>query len=581
MLRRIFARFVPYLRPHRRTLAVAGLCAGGAMAMELLRPWPIKFVFDGILAPQAKSSALLERIPFLDANTTALLFVITLALLLIAVFSGLFGFGQNYLTASVGQRVVASIRQDVYSHIQRLSHSFHEQSSTGDLLSRLTSDIKMMNELIVRSAIFLVERSLVLIGMLVIMLWMDWVLTLVALTVLPLLFFTISRFGREIKGAARRQRRKESQLTGTMTERLTAVTLVQAFAREAHEDERFAQQNAKSTQEGVRSTRLEAQMNRVVQVVIAVGTAAVLWLGVQRVQSGILTPGDLLVFTAYLAGMYRPVRKLASLTARIAKATVSGERIIAILETEPEIRDSDNAVEAPRFRGDIEFVNVRFGYSSGENVLEDTSFRIAAGETFMLLGKSGSGKSTITKLLLRFYDVTGGRILIDGRDIRDYTLESLRSQFAVVLQEPMLFNATVRENIAYGKLDADMDEVVAAAIAANAHEFIEQLPDGYETVLSERGASLSGGQRQRITIARAIIRDAPIVILDEPTAGLDSAGRAEVDAALRRLTAERTCVLITHHPSAAHKADKVLLVDEKRPRFAEQKYPRLVLAGAG
>ncbi len=558
---RIVKHFWPHVKPHRTTLAMAGLCMLGVTAMELLRPWPLKFVFDVILVSTEKTTTMLESLPDFAHNTNYLLAAIALSILAIAILSGLFGFGQAFLLSSVGQKVVAVIRRQVYAHLQRLSHSFHEHSATGDLLARLTGDIRMMRELLVTSVMFIIDRSLAVVAMIAIMLWMDWQLTLIALAVMPVLVMTVTKFGREIKGATRRQRRKESQITNVMAENLSSISIVQAFAREAYEEERFARHNAKSMQAGLVSTRLEQQMNRLVQIILALGTAGVIWFGVTRVQTGILTPGDLLVFTAYLTGLYKPIRKLAGLTSRMAKATVCGERVMTILETEPDIKDASDAQQAPLFNGEITFSNVTFSYPAKPRVLNDASFHIQPGQTIALSGESGAGKSTIANLLLRFYDPEAGSVLIDGVDIRRYTLESLRNQIAVVLQESVLFNTSIRDNIGYGKLDVSDEEIIAAAKAANAHEFIELLADGYDTVVSERGASLSGGQRQRIAIARAMIRNAPIVILDEPTAGLDFKNKTEVEVALNRLVQNSTCLTITHDQVSAIAVDRNLKID--------------------
>ncbi len=559
-LRRLFRRFAPHLRSHRRTLAVAALCVVGVTAMELLRPWPLKIVFDAILLPQEHPDAVIAWLTRMLPGTDALLAAVALSILAIAVLLGLFGFGQAYLLAAAGQKVVASIRAELFGHIQRLSHSFHDENSTGDLLLRLNGDVHLMRDLLVTSSIFIASRALLIVGTVAVMALLDWRLTLVALCILPVLALAVSRFGNEIKGASRRQRRKEGKISQVMTERISAITLVQAFAREAHEDERFARHNSSSAKAGVRATRLEAHLDRLVQVILAFGTTAVVWYGVVRVEAGAITPGDLLVFTAYLAGLYKPVRRLASLTGRVVKATVCGERILAILELEPEIRDAPHAREAPALQGRVELDTVTFGYRAQHPVLRGASLTIEPGETVALMGPSGSGKSTVASLLLRFYDPQGGAVRVDGTDIRDYTLGSLRAQIAIVLQESVLFNASIAENIAYGRLDASMDDIVAAARQANAHEFIERLPDGYDTVVGERGATLSGGQRQRIAIARAIVRDAPIVILDEPMSALDAASEDAVRSALARLVRERTCLLITHDASAAAGADRVLVV---------------------
>ncbi len=560
---RLFGRFAPLLRPYRRTLAGAGLCMVGATAMEVMRPWPIKVIFDGVLAPQAEAGAIVRRISE-AVGADYLVPAAAFAMLAIAAVGGLFSFGQAYLISTVGQKLVAGIRQRLYSHLQRLSHSFHDEHSFGDLVARMNGDVNLMRDLMVNAVIFASARLLLLVGMLAVMFLMDWRLTLVAIAILPPLFMAVGRFGAEIKGAARRQRRKESQISEVMTERMAAIKLVQAFARESYEEERFAVRNSNSAQAGLRATRLEAHLDRLVQVILAVGTAAVIWYGVVRVQAGALTPGDLLVFAAYLTGLYKPVRKLSALTGRVAKATASGERIAAILDLEPEIRDAPNAIVAPFFAGRIRFEAVEFAYRSRRPVLRGVDFEIRPGEVVALVGESGSGKSTIANLILRFYDPTAGRITIDGTDIRRFTLESLRSRIAIVLQDAALFHTSIRENIAYGKLDATDEEIVAAAKAAGAHDFITALPDGYDTEVGERGAALSGGQRQRIAIARAIVRDAAIVVLDEPLRGLDDASAAKVEAALTRLVAGRTCIWITHDLARARRADRVLSIADGR-----------------
>ena len=562
-IRRIFHHFGRHMRPHWRALLVAWICTLGTSATELLRPWPIKVIFDVILAPQAKAK-FLNHISLLSGDTATLLAVIAASILLIAVLGGLFGYGQAYLIASVGQNVVAAIRRQLYSHIQRLSHSFHDTHHSGDLLMRLTGDISLLRELMVGSVLDVSDRVFVLLGMLTIMIWMDWQLALVAFSILPFLSLAVFRFSGRIRGTTKEQRRKESQIASVLSERISAIKVVQAFAREAYEDEHFSRRDNASLKAGLKTTRLETNLNRLIDVLLAAGTCGVLWLGVKRVLAGILTPGDLLVFTIYLAGFYKPIRKLATLTSRISKATACGERITSILETEPEIKDAPDAIVAPPFRGDIVFEKVSFRYLSGEPVLNEISFTMKPGETVALVGPSGVGKSTVANLLLRFYDPQEGRVLVDGTDIRRYTLASLREQVAVVLQESLLFNTTIRENIAYGKLDATMAEIVAAAKAANAHDFIQELANGYETVVSERGESLSGGQRQRIAIARALIRNTPIVILDEPMAGLDVESEARVREALRPLTAGKTCLLITHDLQAAAEADLVLVLQEGR-----------------
>lgn len=557
-IRRVMKHFAPHVRPYRAKIAMAIVYMVGATMLELLRPWPLKIVFDGILLPSDHPSPLMAWLKEATGNDTNLLALVVASTLGIAIFAGLFRYRQAYNTASVGQRVVARVRNQLYGHIQRLSSSFHDTSSSGDLIARLTGDIHRLRELLVTSIIYLSDRSLMLVGTIMVMMWMDWRLTTVALVVVPLLGFTVRYFTRNIQGATRKQRERESHITNVMAERISAIRVVQAFAREAYEEDKFAASNKRTVTAGLRATRLQWKLNRIVEVTLAAGSAVVIWFGVRQAQAGVLSPGDLIVFTSYLSTLYKPIRRLSSLTASLAKSTVCGDRIISILEIEPAIKDAPDAIDAPKFRGEVEFENVTFGYRPDVLVLRDLSFRMETGQTVALVGESGSGKSTIADLLLRFYDPLEGRILIDGTDIRRYTLASLREQIGIVMQESVLFDATIRENVTYGDLDATDEEVVDAAKQANAHEFIVALADGYETEVGERGANLSGGERQRVAITRAIIRNAPVLLLDEPMSGLDAASEEKVAEALARLCENRSTLLITHNLEAAAGADVVL-----------------------
>jgi ATP-binding cassette, subfamily B, bacterial len=559
---RLFRRMGPHARPHRRKLIVGSLAMLVVALTEVIRPWPMKVVFDGILMPQAQPDAVMTRLLGWFGAGDGLLTAAALSILAIAVIGGAMAYVQATMIAAVGQKVVADIRLDLYRHVQRLSHSFHDTASSADIISRLTGDVRMMRDLLIDAAVFFAARTLVIIGTVGIMFLMDWRLTLAALVVLPGLVWVTQDYGTRIKDAARRQRRKEGKIAVVMTEGISAISVVKGFAREAYEEERFSRQNSSSAEAGIVSTRMAAQMDRLIQVMLAVGTCIVLWYGVVRVRSGAVSPGDLLVFTAYLSTLYKPIRKMSAMTSRVAKATASGERLLEILDIRPDIADPSDTTEDYVLTGELALEGVTFGYPGADPVLKGASLRLQMGETVALIGESGTGKSSVGKLFMRFYDPQAGRVTIDGHDVRDVALGSLRDNIAVVLQESVLFATSVRDNIAYGRLDASEDDILAAATAAGADAFIRRLPDGYDTILGERGESLSGGQRQRIAIARAILRDAPILILDEPLTGLDDDTARDLVGALKAVAKGRTTLLIAHDRLSLTLADRVMQVQD-------------------
>jgi len=449
-------------------------------------------------------------------------------------------------------------------HLQRLSLRFHDRSQTGDMVMRLTHDIAMLRQLLVAVLLAVSSEAIFLLSMIVVLFLMNWQLAAVATVVVPILFFLARSYRGKIKEAAHKQRKREGRLASTIQETISAIKVVQGFAREKYEAARFEQQNRRSLRAGLRASRLEAQMNQRVGLSLAVSIGAVLALGVNKVLTGVLTPGDLLVFMDYVRGFYRPLRRLSRTTERGAKATACGERVLEILETRPDVHDQPGAIPAPQFRGEIVFENVTFGYSEGLPVLKDINLHIHPGERIAIVGPTGAGKSTLVSLIPRFYDPTEGRVLIDGRDIREYKMGSLRKQISLVLQEPMLFGTTIHENIAYAMPDAPMDKIIKAAQHANIHDFIVSLPNGYETIVAERGATLSGGQRQCIAIARALLRRTPIVILDEPTVGLDAQSEALVLEALSYLMEGRTVLMIAHQFRTVHDADRIIVLEGER-----------------
>jgi ATP-binding cassette subfamily B protein len=561
-LRRLLVRMWPQVRRYLPLIGGSLVAVGAAILLRLLEPWPLKFVFDRvILTGEAATSgaAWTERF---DGPT--LLVLCAVSLVLITSLRA----GADYLAtvglAIAGNRVVTSMRGELFSHLQRLSLSFHHRARTGDLITRVIGDVGRLQEVAVTAALPLLVNTITLVAMLAVMAWMNVTLFVTALFVLPI-FYLISRsHGRKIHRVARRQRERESAMGAAAAEAIGAMHVVQALSLEDSQQSAFARENAGSLREGVRAKRLSARLERLVDVLVAAATALVLWAGGGLVLRGELTPGDLLVFLAYLKNAFKPMRDLAKYTARLAKAGASAERVCEILETVPAVRDRPDAVPAPREVVRVTFDDVSFSYEPGRPALRHFDLSAEAGRVIALAGRSGAGKSTAMNLLLRLYDPDEGRVTIDGRDIRDYTVRSLRGAVGTVPQDSVLFGVSIRENIAYGRLEATDEEIREAARLARAHDFIEALPDGYETLLGERGETLSGGQRQRIALARAAIRGAPILILDEPTASLDGESAARVREAIYDLRRDRVIFIIAHDFSMMEIADEIVHLEEGR-----------------
>ena len=427
----------------------------------------------------------------------------------------------------------------------------------------MSSDASRLQEILITATLPLVISVMTLLGTVGVMFWLDRDLTLLSLLTFPLFIFASQRLSQRIRAASVIQRQQEGLVAATASESLAAIKLIQALSLENAFAEDFARQNQRSLTQSVHTQQLSASLERVVDGIIALGMAIVLWYGSWLVLRDRLTPGDVIVFLTYLKNSFKPIQNFAKYTGRLAKAAASGERILNILDETPQIQDLPNAIAAPSLSGNVEFQQVSFAYNaSHQTILNQINFSVKSGQFVAIVGQSGSGKSTLMSLLLRLYDPVSGGILIDGQDIRHYTLTSLRSQISVVLQESLLFAATIKENIAYGMNNVTDEAIINAAKLANAHEFIENLPDKYHTVIGERGATLSGGQRQRIAIARAAIRQTPILILDEPTTGLDQENEQSVIEALQRLAHQRTTFLITHDLSLATQADVILYVEK-------------------
>ncbi len=551
-------------------MALAALCTLGLTLTELLKPWPIKIILDYVLLGKPLPGYLSFLGGIFDSGRVTFLVAMAVAMVLIALLTGAFTYLQIYITSRIGNELVYTLRRTLFAHLQRLSLSFHNRSRSGEHMTKIVSDTNTLKDVFAESALTASFHILTFVGMFAVMFFLDWRLGLVVFVTLPMLGATLYYRYRASKASSKRQRKREAVIATRISEVMASVPLVQAFGRERHELERFEAESSEYLEESIRNARIEAAASRTVVVIGALGTAAVVFVGSLQVLAGRMTPGDLLLFISYVQSMYRPVRNLARLSNKYSKAVVGAERINETLEVEPEIRDKPDAVEASELKGDVVFENVSFGYANegedgdGEGVLKDVSFRVRPGQRVALVGASGAGKSTLVSLILRLYQPREGSIHVDGVDIRDYGLKSLRRRIGIVLQDSVLFGATIRENIAYGRLDATDEEIEAAARAANAHDFISRLEDGYATVLGERGDTLSGGQRQRIAIARAVVRDARILILDEPMTGLDAESEAKIQEALDRLTAGRTSFLITHDLNAVAGADLVLLLEDGR-----------------
>jgi ATP-binding cassette subfamily B protein len=554
-------RITDLLFPHWFTLTLAFIAVIGESITDLLEPWPLKIVFDYVFGSKRMPGWLAGIVGWIGTDKFSILNFAVLAVLLIAVFGALSSYLEKFLTSSVGQWVMHDLRRVLYSHIQRLSLSFHDQKRTGDLISRVTSDIDAVQNLISQVLLGLLVNVLTLLGMTLVMFYLNWEFTLIALMVAPGLFLVVYHFTHRIKKASRAVRRKEGEVVNVLEEVLSSIRVVKAFAREDFEQKRFEQHSLKSVEAALEARSIKAKLPPIVEIIVACGTCLVLWYGARLVLTGALTPGELLVFLLYLGKMYKPMRELSKMTDTISKASVGWERIREVLENEMQVRDLPGAKRAPRFKGRIEFDHVDFSYNGGQAVLRDISLTIKPGQLAALVGPTGAGKTTIVSLLPRFYDLTAGAIRIDGTDVRQFKSQSLRQQISFVLQETLLFRATVAQNIAYGKPEATHEEIIRAAKLANADEFIEKMADGYDTMIGERGVTLSGGQRQRITIARAIIRDAPILILDEPSAGLDAASEKLVFDALENLMKGRTSIVIAHRLATVRRADLIFVID--------------------
>src|SRR5689334_7039298 len=545
---------------------ILGLAVVGAeTAAALLEPWPIKVVLDTVLhakpLPQPLSRAIATT---LGTSSVAILEFAVVAVLLIAIVGAVGSYIEKQCVTTLGQRVTHELRSRIYTHAQRLSMSFHDKKRTGDLISTASADVDAIQSAITSGVLDTLYYSMLLVGMAALMLYLDWRFTLIALAVLPALSIVVYTLTRRIKRTSLDVRSREADLMSTMQEVLSSMRLVKAFGREDHERGRFEYQSEKIVESTLKARDVKAKLAPAVEVIVAVGSASVLWFGARHVLDGRLTAGALVVFLLYLSKMYKPIRELSKMTDTYSRAIVAFERINKFLDADIDVRDQPGARRAPRFRGTIELDHVNFAYSPERRSLVDVSLTIPAGSIAAVVGPTGAGKTTLINLIARLYDPQSGRVLIDGEDVQSFYQESVRERMSFVLQDTLLFRGPVWQNIAYGRPEATRGEIVKAAELANADVFVRELPDGYNTLVGERGVTLSGGQQQRIAIARAIIRDAPILILDEPTTGLDAASEALVLDALRQLMRGKTTIMIAHSLTTVQQADQIFVIDHGR-----------------
>ncbi len=554
------------IRPYR--FMVAGIFAVllVQIATGLAAPWPLKVVLDSVVGHHPLPSWLHGLLqPLLGGESKMhIAGLAAIMVLVIAVVAAIASYVSNYLTETVGQRIGNDLRTRAYHHLQQLSLNYFDTHRVGPILSTLTDDVDTIQGFASSSTLGIATDLLTIVGMLAMMLWLQWDFTLIALAVAPLLLLFVSRIRKAVKAATHEVRKRESDIVAVAEEGLQSIRVVKAFDREDMQERELAIAGQQAVDAALNARRVKSVVSPIVGVVVAACTAVVLWRGSALILAGAMTAGTLTVFISYLASFFKPVQDLAKLTNTIAMASVGVDRVNALLTAETSVEEKADAIDAGRIKGAISFERVAFSYDSATPVLRDVTFEVEPGQLVGVVGHTGSGKSSLVSLIPRFYDPSMGTVRVDGVDLREYKLHELRSQIAYVLQDTVLFRGTIRDNIAFGRPDADHDEIVEMAKLANAHEFISEMPQGYDSPVGERGLTLSGGQRQRIGIARALIRDSPILILDEPTAALDAESERLVMSALQRLMKDRTVITIAHRLSTIRDADKIVVLEEGR-----------------
>lgn len=542
----LYLRILSYIKPYMHRLIFAMFCTIMAAAGNLYIPWIIKDMIDEVLA---------------DKNGTMLNWIAA-SIIAIFVVRGLFWYGQNYLMSYVGQSVIIDIRAAVFKKLQRLSVSFYDKNKTGTIMSYVTNDVNALQSAMVENTIEMITEGFILIGSVVAMIYLDWRLTLFTVCTFPVVLWFMEFFGKKIRKTGGRIQECTADITSVLQESVASARVIKSFVREDYEVDRFDVENRANFRANMKNTQLMATLTPVVELVAAIGVTMIIWYGGNNVINGTITAGSLVAFLTYAVNISNPIKRLTRVIGNIQKALAAAQRVFMIIDMPEEIAESRDAKQLPEVSGKVEFQNVSFAYDDKGNVITDLSFSVKPGEVIAIVGPSGAGKSTIANLLPRFYDVNKGDIKIDGHSVREVTLDSLREQVGIVPQETMLFNGSVYNNILYGRLDATKEEIEAAAKAANAHDFIMQLTDGYETKLGDRGVNLSGGQRQRIAIARAILKNPRILILDEATSALDTESERVVQEALDRLMVGRTSFVIAHRLSTVKNADKILVLEK-------------------
>ncbi|WP_286034448.1 ABC transporter ATP-binding protein [Megamonas hypermegale] len=540
-----YKRLISFIKPYWKRLGLAVICIIMSAAANLYVPWIIKDMVDKVL--MNKDMMLLN--------------LIAAGIVVVFLFRGIFYYGQSYLVSYIAQRVIIDVRELLYIKFQKLQLGYYEKKQTGTIMSYITNDVAALQAALVDSLIEMVTELSILIGSLIMMFYLDWKLSIVTLVVVPVIGQAMKIFGRKLKQSGALIQERTAEITSLLQESISGVRVVKSFAREDYEIERFQNQNNLNFKANMKSVQLSSLLTPTVEFLAAVIVAVILWFGGYQVVNGALTAGALVAFLTYAVNLANPVKRISRVYGTINKAMAAAERVFNVLDTEEKLKDKPDAIELPKISGDVQFDHVSFGYKKDVDVLHDLTLEAKPGQVIAFVGPSGAGKSTIANLIPRFYDVTAGSIKIDGIDIRDVTIRSLREQIGVVPQETMLFSGTVKDNIRYGRLDATDEEIIEAAKAANAHNFIMHLADGYETKIGERGITLSGGQRQRIAIARAILKNPRILILDEATSALDTESEEIVQEALDKLMIGRTSFVIAHRLSTIINADKIIVLD--------------------